>query len=313
MDKNKVIMIGSGCIDEYYELDYVPGMGEKTICRPLEPLVGGMIGNAASVAAAYGMDTFLMDTVNRGDSVKRVLEDCIKQGIRLDLIRYDDALPDVKCIIFLKDGERIIYVIPAQKKAIEIQEEQWTILEEAGWIYSTPMELRCFARPCEVIDRFRRQGAKLVLDVEYLDNEALREEWEIMNRADILFVNAEGNNQLREKIAGDYLTVLNRNGCMVVVTRGSDGCTVCGQTGEQLIIPAYRVSPVDTTGAGDTFNASFLFGLSQGWDIRETASFASAAAARAILSMGPRCGAVGVEQVREFMNTYDGNEYLNTH
>ena len=75
MKRDRIVMIGSGCIDEYYELDYVPGMGEKTICHPIGNQVGGMIGNAASVTAAYGMDTYLMDVVNRGGTVEIVLED----------------------------------------------------------------------------------------------------------------------------------------------------------------------------------------------------------------------------------------------
>ena len=53
MKRDRIVMIGSGCIDEYYELSYVPAMGEKTICHPLGAQVGGMIGNAASVAAAW--------------------------------------------------------------------------------------------------------------------------------------------------------------------------------------------------------------------------------------------------------------------
>ena len=67
-----------------------------------------------------------------------------------------------------------------------------------------------------------------------------------------------------------------------------------------------RVTPVDTTGAGDTFNASFVYGMSQGLGVREAGEYASAAAARSILYMGPRSGAVGVEQVEQFISTYKG-------
>ena len=52
--KNTVtmVMIGSGCMDEYYEMDFVPELGEKVCCDFLGEKVGGMIGNAAAVAAS---------------------------------------------------------------------------------------------------------------------------------------------------------------------------------------------------------------------------------------------------------------------
>lgn len=304
MNKNRIVMIGSGCIDEYYELSYVPEMGEKTICKPLKSIVGGMIGNAAAVAASYGMDTYLMDTMNQSANSQLVLDDCRKQNIGLELMRYDDTLPDVKCIIFLKDGERIIYVIPTQKKDIEIDQAQEEIIREAAYIYSTTAEIRCFKKPVEVMDLLKRNGSKIVLDIEYLEPSIIGMEWELIRRADIIFVNSEGDRQLTEMVSEDYISTLNQNGCMAVRTKGGDGCTIYDSTGSATDIPAYRVSLVDTTGAGDTFNSSFIFGISQGWSIERAGNFANAAAARAIQFMGARSGAVGVKKVEEFLNTY---------
>lgn len=306
MKRDRIVMIGSGCIDEYYELSYVPAMGEKTICHPLGAQVGGMIGNAASVAAACGMDTYLMDTVNRGPNVQTVLEDCRKQGIKLDLMRYDDSLPDVKCIIFLKDGERMIYVVPTQKRELVLDEAQEAILKGTSYVYSSTAEIRCFARSLEVLDKFHDWRIRLVLDVEYLDSGVIESEWEVIKRADILFVNTEGDRQMREQISPDYISVLNKSGCIVAATKGEQGCSIYEPSGERNDIDAFRVTPVDTTGAGDTFNASFVYGMSQGLGVREAGEYASAAAARSILYMGPRSGAVGVEQVEQFISTYKG-------
>lgn len=304
MDKNRIIMIGSGCIDEYYELSHVPVMGEKTTCTPLKSRVGGMIGNAASVAAAYGMDTYLMDTVNHSTDSQRVQDDFRRRNIRLDLIRYDDTLPDVKCIIFLKDGERMIYVIPTCKQQLIMDSDQEGIIKEAGYIYSTAAELRCFAEPVRTVDRMKRLGTKLVLDVEYVERAKAREEWELYSRADLLFINSEGAGQMAERFSKDYIKLLLEAGSLVVRTMGGGGSRIYESNGSETEILACRVPPVDTTGAGDTFNTSFIYGLSRGWEARKAGDFASAAAARSIQYMGPRSGAVGEEQVREFIRAY---------
>lgn len=304
MRKDRIVMIGSSCIDEYYELDYVPEMGEKTVCRPLKSKVGGMIGNAAAVAASYGMDTYLMDTMNQSENTRIVLDDCKKQNIKLDLMRYDDTLPDVKCIIFLENGERVIYVIPTQKKDVEPDVEQIEILKDAAYIYSTVAEIKCFQDPDRMLDWFGKNGSKIVLDVEYLDQETAFAEWEMIKKADIIFVNSEGDRQLSEVIPDGYIRTLNQSGCTVIRTKGGDGCTVYGCAGEKVEIPAYHVPLTDTTGAGDTFNSSFIYGLSQGWSLEETGRFANAAAARSIQFMGARSGAVGADKVREFIKSH---------
>jgi ribokinase len=85
---------------------------------------------------------------------------------------------------------------------------------------------------------------------------------------------------------------------------GAKGCKVLQKSGEYPLIPAINTEVIDTTGAGDTFNASFLYGLSRGWDVMETASFANAAAARSIGILGARSGAAGEAAVRQFISRY---------
>lgn len=100
MDQKKtIVMIGSSCIDEYYEMDHLPDLGDKAVLKFLENKVGGMIANAAAVAASYGMNTYLMDTMSGSDYTKMLEDDLVQSGIHLDMIRHNPALPDAKCLI----------------------------------------------------------------------------------------------------------------------------------------------------------------------------------------------------------------------
>ena len=303
MDKKTLVMIGSSCIDEYYETDYIPGEGEKTLTRFVERKVGGMIGNAAAVAASYGLDVHLMDVVNTGANTEFILEDCKNAGIQLDMIRYDDSLADVKCLLFLKDGERTIFVVPTQKENVEPDETQKKILTSAEYVYTNLEELKYFKDPLGFVDWLHKMGIKLVLDVEFVDESTKELEWEFIKSCNILYVNEEGRRQLSTKISESFIEELNDRGCMVVTTKGKAGCQIFDPKGGSVEVPAFEVQPVDTTGAGDTFNSSFLYGLTQGWSIEESARFANGAAARAILHRGARSGAVGEEVVRTFIES----------
>jgi len=64
----------------------------------------------------------------------------------------------------------------------------------------------------------------------------------------------------------------------VGVKMGAKGCYALCKDGE-AVQSAFPVEAVDTVGAGDVFNAAFLYARLSGWELRPTIEFASAAAA----------------------------------
>jgi sugar/nucleoside kinase (ribokinase family) len=95
--------------------------------------------------------------------------------------------------------------------------------------------------------------------------------------------------------------IQTRYGCVLTAaTLGPDG--VLAWDGERFhYAPAYRVSVVDTTGAGDIFHAGFLFGLMQGWDLERQLDFSCAAAALNCMHEGARGGIRSVEAIEALM------------
>jgi len=69
------------------------------------------------------------------------------------------------------------------------------------------------------------------------------------------------------------------NTSALVIFTGGAGTTVYGRNGEIKKINAYKVDTVSTLGAGDTFKAGCIYGLSQGWVDDEIIKFATACAA----------------------------------
>ncbi len=73
------------------------------------------------------------------------------------------------------------------------------------------------------------------------------------------------------------------------ITLGSRGSVTFA--GDAVIsCPAFPVAVVDTTGAGDTFHAGYLYGLLQKMSLEDTVRFASVAAALACTKVGARAG-----------------------
>jgi len=82
-------------------------------------------------------------------------------------------------------------------------------------------------------------------------------------------------------------------------TLGSEGA-VALLDGEFLHVEGFKVSVVDTTGAGDVFHAGFIYGLLQNWEVAEILKFANFAAALKCRALGGRKGIPSLEEVRGF-------------
>lgn len=88
--------------------------------------------------------------------------------------------------------------------------------------------------------------------------------------------------------ADDPVECLRRleNGRTLVVAKlGADGCLAL-QHGHPIHVPAFPVTPVDTTGAGDSFNAGFLHAWLRAQPLREALRFAAACGALSTRAMG---------------------------
>ena len=66
-----------------------------------------------------------------------------------------------------------------------------------------------------------------------------------------------------------------------IITLGTNGCVMCDETGMLQHVPAFTVSTVDSTAAGDAFAGALGFSLAQRKSLRDSVRFASAAGALA--------------------------------
>ena len=86
----------------------------------------------------------------------------------------------------------------------------------------------------------------------------------------------------------------------VGIKLGAQGAFVKTADGEVVRKPAFSVKPVDTTGAGDGWNAGFLIGICEGWDLEKSVTVANAVGALVVT----RRGAITAMPYRAELNTF---------
>ncbi|MBN1693814.1 carbohydrate kinase family protein [candidate division WOR-3 bacterium] len=91
---------------------------------------------------------------------------------------------------------------------------------------------------------------------------------------------------------------------LVIFTFGSDELWY-GRKEENINrFKPYKIEPVDTTGAGDSFRSGVIYGLMKSWDDRSTVEFASAVSACVCLTFPHTLNAPGLDGIIKFMENY---------
>ncbi|MBE9529093.1 MAG: sugar kinase, partial [Proteobacteria bacterium] len=93
---------------------------------------------------------------------------------------------------------------------------------------------------------------------------------------------------------------------VATVTLGSRGSVTADSRGgekrpKRFKTPAFKVTAVDSTGAGDVFHGAYIYGLLRGWPLEQTVKFASATAALKCTSAGGRSGIPTLSAVNRFI------------
>jgi sugar/nucleoside kinase (ribokinase family) len=97
------------------------------------------------------------------------------------------------------------------------------------------------------------------------------------------------------------LRLLEEGAKMAVVKMGSQGSVAVLNSREAVWAPAYPVEEIDPTGAGDVFDAAFVYMYLRGESVERCLEFANAAGAIKVTRFGPMEGPSSAEEVSAFM------------
>ena len=114
----------------------------------------------------------------------------------------------------------------------------------------------------------------------------------VLARTDFLFMSRAG-----AEAAGARLGAAPRGRRITVTTLGADGAAAEIED-RTVAISGIRVTPADTTGAGDAFAAAFLHAHYGGADAADALAFANAAAALSTMRVGAQSGLPTEVEVR---------------
>jgi len=131
----------------------------------------------------------------------------------------------------------------------------------------------------------------------------------ILEHLDVLLLDEEEARRIsRRKRVQDAIESLLRNGPRIVAVKsGRRGCTV-GYEDRIRRIKAYQVKIASTIGAGDAFDAAFIYGSLKNWSVEKTACFANVIAAISTTQYGCMTAIPTAKTAEKISQAYYGNQ-----
>ncbi|BES64925.1 carbohydrate kinase family protein [Gottschalkiaceae bacterium SANA] len=282
------VFIGSNAIDEYYDCSNYPREGDKAMVNYQGSYAGGMVANSACIFAATGEVALMIDQIGMTTSDELILRDLEFHGVDTAAITRSPTTQGYRCHIYRTKKESTIFVVEGQKERYRLNEQQLNYIENANAIYSTVHELRNLINLPELMSLIRVKKNILMLDVEDNAYDTFENDQVIFDQATLLSFSESGFNKMKAELGDRTIQrLLNNKTKKVLITRGGKGAELHTLAGT-IMQDARPADVADTTGAGDTFNAIFLYGKIKGMDDRQALENAIQFSSKATECIGPR-------------------------
>lgn len=281
------VAVGDVCVDLLTPPLEGFSLGDRQLWVPALPMVpGGNAANFAFGAAALGLRAGLAGCLGE-DAVSGFLASRIRDAGLVSFVKRRSGLEAGRTVSLAHaNGTRQMITYNGSNLAFSPRDIPAKALDarhvhRAGYWWTPKLQ----GRPTrDLLRRARDRGAETSLDVS-TDPEG----WPDRRRAKVLAVLPEvavffaNEDEVRGVFgARDLRTAAEEAFALGVevlaVHRGARGSSVFVR-GARIDAPAFRVVPRNPTGAGDLFNAGFVFGRLRGWDLARCAAFGNAVAA----------------------------------
>lgn len=260
----RIVCIGSINADYIYRLPHLPAPGETLSATSMTRMLGGKGANQSIAASLSGAQVAHVGAI--GPSDDWLIKALATAGIETQFISNVDV-PTGHAIINVDDaGENAIVLFPSANHAIPTG-----MIAEALAGYGpgdTCLLQNEVTVSAEAARQAKANGVSVIYSAAPFEAAAVEA---VLPYADLLVMNEGEAAELARELGKSP----EQMPCDVLVTKGAEGAIYYGETLE--VCPAFQVTPVDTTGAGDCYIGAFSARRSSGASIADALRWASAA------------------------------------
>lgn len=303
--RNDVVVLGEILIDFIAISPSKPEEVEGFLKKP-----GGAPANFSVALSRLGVPTLLISKLGNDAFGKFLLNVLRNEGVDVSAISLCPQRTGLAFVFLEESGERsfLFYRENSADFAITERDIKRKFFTGAKFFHTGTAPL---ARPhCEralfkAVSIARDLGLRVSLDPNFRkDCPVKRKSMDrLLRMSDVIMLTEDEAKILTGRRNLDRaLDDLLKHAELVALKMGEKGCKMA--TEDRVVeIPAFKVTPVDTTGAGDGYDAGVIYGLLHGWDLERIGRFANAIGALVTTKKGAMTALPTLEEVERFIRS----------
>uniref|UniRef100_A0A4W5P338 Ketohexokinase n=1 Tax=Hucho hucho TaxID=62062 RepID=A0A4W5P338_9TELE len=297
MGDKKILCIGLVCLDIINVVDKYPEEDTDTRCLSQRWQRGGNASNSCTVLSLLGAPCAFMGSLAPGHVADFILDDFQKYQIDISPLSEHphSSFPTSMIISNVTTGTRTILHMNRNLPDVSAADFSKVDLSQYKWIHwegRNAEEQVKMIQQVELSNSTLPQQHRITVSVEI---EKTREPlYQLFHYGDVVFVSKDvamhfGYQSAASALKGLYHRV--KKGAVLICAWAEKGADAMGPDG--IVVHSDAFPPeavVDTLGAGDTFNASVIYTLSNGGGVQEALTFGCQVAGR-------KCGVHGYDEI----------------
>jgi len=298
------VVIGDANIDLIVAgCDQVPEPGQEMFVDRMTMHVGGGAALFAISLAKLGLRVAFNGVLGKDLLGSYVRERFAEYGIDTRMVRASEIHNTGISIALNPERDRSFISYAGSNQEMRLEELDPEQIAMGKHVHITGYKGRSnHDKYMDFAKALKEKGLTLSFDVGWDETGEWYEGiFELMQVADVFLMNeTEALHYTRCETIEDSLSRMAQYGCQIVLKLGSQGA-VAMKDGDVARMPAFKVTAVDTTGAGDSFNAGYLFGFLSGMDVTASLRYGNACGALTVSADGGSAGFADLDGLHAFI------------
>jgi sugar/nucleoside kinase (ribokinase family) len=304
----KVLVAGDVNLDLIlHDYEAFPEPGKEVLVRAASPVLGGASAICAAQLAKLGRPVAFVGKVGTDLWGGYCLDALAAAGVDVSRVAREPALRTGITVAVSSSRDRALITFLGSISSLTEADVRDEVLRGFDHLHVSSYFLQERLRPgCHrLFERAHALRLTTSLDPGFDPSRA----WgpglpEALREVDLFFPNeVELRGVSRCEDLAQGLRRLGNGRTRTVVKRAAQGAaTIEGD--ELMCVPAFSVTPVDTTGAGDSFDAGFLHGWLLGLPLRDSFRLGAACGALSTLGLGGTARQPSAEEVEAFLRAH---------
>lgn len=284
----KISVVGSVNIDRICLLEHLPLKGETISAIKYDEKLGGKGANQAVCLAKLGADVTFFGAVGNDQTGIEIKESLFDLGVNVDHVKLVDGVKTGAAFVNIGNDDNTIIIVEGANSSVSI-----SYMESAkDELLKSDVLLLQNEIPMETVEYLIDEFSDKIRYIFYNPAPYKDISKEILRKINYIIPNETEYREMSGKYSLDDIKD------KILVTLGDKGVKYFDH-GADKIAPASKCTPIDTTGAGDTFFASFAYFISQECTLLDSITYATIAAGIATEKVGAQENMPSLQMINE--------------